>query len=141
MKICPNCNHSNQDSAAYCTTCGMDISGAPIQPDPVQIAPPAPQPMPPVTLYEPKTQEPYSWPDVCSIIGFIASLVGLFWCSVVLLPVGVIFSLVGFWGHRTRGLAIAGLTISLIGTLIKVCVVLTQSNVLPEWVVKGIFNA
>ena len=141
MKVCPNCNHSNMDSASFCTTCGMDLTNTPVQPEPIQTVPSAPQVMPPVTVYQPKEQEPYSWPDVCAIIGFISSLVGLFWCSVVLLPVGVIFSLLGFMGHRTRGLAIAGLTISLIGTLIKVCVVMTQSNLLPDWVVKGIFNA
>ena len=141
MKVCPNCKNQNREDAVFCVTCGADIAHAPQQEQAVM--PPAP-PQPTVVVqpsspYAPVQPKPFSWSDICTIIGFIAAIIGLFWCSVVLLPIGIICCLIGFVGNRTRGLAVAGLAISLIASLIRVCIVLYQSGLIPDWVTQGVF--
>ncbi len=143
MKICPNCNTPNQNTSAFCISCGTELSQVAVQPEPAPIVPPAPvrqMEPPPVPIYEAKPKAPLSWFDICGMIGFIASLLGIFWCSIVLMPIGIILSLLGFMGNRFRGMSIAGLTISLLGALIKICFVLQNSGVAPEWVTRGIFS-
>lgn len=127
MKICPNCKSHQHDNTSFCTSCGADISNVPLQ------APPAP----PAAPYP--AQADFSWVDVITIVGFICSLVGLLWCSVILLPIGVVCSLIGFLSTRTKGLAVAGLVISLLGGIIKICVELYYANMIPEWITRGIF--
>lgn len=142
MKICPSCNHPNQDHAGFCTTCGTNIAAATIQPEPAPITSVAPAPItpPPVPVYEAKPKEPLSWADICGLVGFVSAIVGIFCCSVVLLPIGIVLSLLGFLGNRFKGLTVAGLIISLLGALIKICVVLHTSGLVPEWVTQGIFS-
>ncbi len=143
MKLCPNCNHMNQDTATYCASCGNDISQVAVQPEPAPVMntiPVTTMAPPPVPIYEAKPKAPFSWTDVCSLIGFIASILGIFWCSVVLMPIGILLSLLGFLGTRLRGLSIAGLTISLLGALIKLCFIMQNTGIAPEWVTNGIFS-
>ena len=142
MKVCPNCKNQNRDDAAFCVTCGADIADVQLQQEQVLLPPAPPAPtvvFPPASPYAPAPPKSFSWSDICTIIGFIAAIIGLFWCSVVLLPLGVICCLIGFVGNHTRGLAVAGLAISLIASLIKVCIVLYQSGLIPDWVTEGIF--
>ena len=79
------------------------------------------------------------WSDVCILIGFISSLVGLFWSSIFLLPIGIICSVIGFIGNKTNGLAIAGMVISIIAFIVKIAVLLNEAGVIPEWVTRGLF--
>ena len=133
MKICPNCNqvHDN-DQTQFCTACGADLSRVP----PQEVHGPG-TPVPPTMASPPYSS--FTWVDVFSIVGFVAALIGLFWASVVLLPVGNICALIGFFSRKTRGLAVAALTISIIGLLIKLCVELYQAGMIPEWLTSGIF--
>lgn len=141
MKICPSCNCPNPNDATYCVGCGADVAAVTIQPDPAPVMQPTPAPPvtpAPIPIYQAKPKEPISWYDVCGMIGFIASILGVFWCSIVLMPIGILLSLLGFLGTRFRGMSIAGLTISLLGALIKLCLVLYDSGIAPDWVTKGI---
>ncbi len=133
MKICPNCNqvHDN-DQTQFCTTCGADLSQVPPQ-EFYGLSTPVPPSMS-YPLYS-----SFTWVDVFSIVGFVAALIGLFWASVILLPVGIICSVIGFFSRKTRAIAIAGLTISIIGLLIKLCMELYQAGMIPEWLTRGIF--
>lgn len=77
--------------------------------------------------------------DIFTVLGFVSSVVGYFFASVLLLPLGLIASIVGFRSERNRGLAVAGIVISAIGALIKVMVILSESALLPEWFTNGIW--
>lgn len=134
MKICPKCNQTHDnDQTLYCTACGADLS---------QVAPQA-APMSAYPTVQPTMTFPassgFAWVDVFSIIGFVAALIGLFWCSAVLLPLGIVCSVIGFFSKKTRGLSVAGLAISVIGLLIKLCVELYRAGLIPEWLTRGIF--
>lgn len=136
MKVCPNCHMSiANDNATFCTRCGADISNvAPQYNTFVQVPPYQPS-----TPYVAPPKKSFKWSDVCILIGFISSLVGLFWSSIFLLPLGIICSVIGFIGNKTNGLAIAGMVISIIAFIIKIAIVLNEMGVIPEWVTRGLF--
>ena len=77
--------------------------------------------------------------DVCTVLGFVASIVGYFYTSIILLPLGLVGSIVGFRGDKTKGLAVAGIVISVIGLLIRLMVVLYENDLLPYWVTSGLW--
>lgn len=77
--------------------------------------------------------------DVFTVLGFVSSVVGYFFASVLLLPLGLIASVIGFRSDRNRGLAVAGIVISAIGVLIKVMVILSHAALLPDWFTNGIW--
>ncbi len=133
MKVCPMCHlPMANDSATFCTRCGADISQvAPQYNTFAQVQPP--------TVYVAPPKKKFRWFDICTIIGFIASLVGLFWSSIILLPLGIICSMIGFIGNKTNALAIAGMVISIIAFIIKIAIVLNETGIVPEWVTRGLF--
>ena len=143
MKICPKCNFKCNDPETFCRQCGENISNAPIivEPQNAPQRPPMP-PMPPFQPYyvPPTPKTPFKWCDVSTLVGFVASLVGLFWASILLLPLGIICSIFGFRGNKTRTLAVSGIVISVIGMIVKISIMLYESGVLPEWFVNGIWN-
>ena len=134
MKICPKCNqvHDN-DQTLFCTACGADLSQVIPQVTAMPVYPAVQMPM------TSSAYSNFSWGDVFSIIGFVAALIGIFWCSAVLLPLSIVCSVTGFISKKTRGLAIAGLAISVVGLLIKLCVELYRAGLIPEWLTRGIF--
>ena len=77
--------------------------------------------------------------DVFTVLGFVSSVVGYFFASVLLLPLGLIASIVGFRSARNRGLAVAGIVISAIGLMIKVMLILDHAALLPDWFTNGIW--
>lgn len=81
----------------------------------------------------------FTWMDVCTVLGFVASIVGYFYTSIILLPLGLASSIVGFRGDKTKGLAVAGIVISVIGLLIRLMVVLYENDLLPYWVTSGLW--
>ena len=46
--------------------------------------------------------------------------------------------IIGFQGNSTRKLAIAGIVISTLGLLIKITIVLQETQVLPPWLINGL---
>ena len=137
------------EGAAVCLRCGAAL---PAQP-PVQPAAPQYQPfqpaVPPRVMRPPpaqcappqyvRPQRPFCWMDIFTVLGFVSSVVGYFFASVLLLPLGLIASIVGFRSDRNRGLAVAGIVISAIGVMIKIMLILSQAALLPDWFTNGIW--
>ncbi|WP_069987772.1 zinc ribbon domain-containing protein [Massilioclostridium coli] len=143
MKVCPHCNTPNNDEFTFCKACGerldedIEISSSytteyqqPVAP------PPVPNVMPPVAIPQ---REGYNWCDVCAIIGFICSIIGLFTFAIILLPLGLITSLIGCFGKHLKGLAVAGISISLVATLVRVGMILYENAMIPDWIISGLF--
>lgn len=154
MYTCPNCGAECVPGAAVCLRCGAALPVPPpvqppvpppgayphtpqFQPQPFQPAMP-PRPMLPAPQYV-RPQRSFNWRDIFTVLGFVSSVVGYFFASVLLLPLGLIASIVGFPSERNRGLAVAGIVISAIGALIKVMVILSESALLPEWFTSGVW--
>lgn len=143
VMICSNCHEQNEDNFRFCRRCGMplqppageQLSSASRPPQPATMVTP-----PPVfTPYAAFPQKKFSWGDVATIVGFISSILGLFYFGVVLCPVGLITSIFGFCQNRTRKLAVAGLVISILGLLIMLGNALYTNDLLPEWLAQGAF--
>lgn len=151
MKICQNCGAPSQDSEMFCRNCGANIANVSVQPEPpmggnapvppaqnFQPAPPAPFPVYTAPVFPEKRK--FSWYDISTLVGFVSSVVGLFWCSIFLLPLAAVTSFLGFKGNKTKGLAVAGIVISIIGILIKIGYILYTTGLLPAWFTGGIFG-
>jgi len=81
----------------------------------------------------------FTWFDVSTILGFVSSLVGLFFVSIILLPVGAVASGIGFQGNKTKGIAIAGFVISVVGGIVRIFTALYDAGLIPWWFTQGIF--
>lgn len=81
----------------------------------------------------------FTWMDVSTVLGFVSSVLGYFFASVLLLPLGLAASILGFRGDRTRGLAVAGIVVSAIGILIKIMAILDELALLPHWFTNGVW--
>lgn len=152
MNLCPHCGASLPPGQPVCPRCGAPLPPPPAGPAYAQ--PPAfsgrpqgspPQPPQPAAFY-PRLPGPhllprktFTWMDVCTVLGFVASIVGYFYTSIILLPLGLASSIVGFRGDKTKGLAVAGIVISVIGLLIRLMVVLYENDLLPYWVTSGLW--
>lgn len=138
MNICPNCGLGNDPAVANCVRCGAPL---PVQPPPPTPYPPAfvpqmlPVQQPPILLHK----KVFTWWDVCTVLGFVSSLLGYFFASAALLPLGLITSILGFRGDKTRGLSVAGIVISAVGLLVKVMLILNEASILPDWFTSGIW--
>lgn len=143
MSNCPNCGAGYIEGAAVCQRCGAALP-PPVQP-PIQAAqcPPFQPGLPPRAMLPPpqypRPQRSFCWRDVFTVLGFVSSVVGYFFASVLLLPLGFIASIVGFRSDRNRGLAVAGIVISAIGVLMKVMLILSEAALLPDWFTNGIW--
>lgn len=149
MTQCPNCGLQSPPGTPACPRCGAPLPAGP-QPAPYAPAPQAPppafvprvpaaMPAPPPVPILPRQARAFTWMDVCTVLGFTASVVGYFFTSLVLLPLGLVSSLLGFRGDRTRGLAVAGIVLSVIGLLIRLMVVLSDNGLLPDWITAGVW--
>ena len=154
MISCPVCKTVNPDQSATCQQCGAPLTapppqGAPLpypyspqpQPQYFQSGPPAfiPSAQPPQPPLYFRQKRPFTWTDVATVLGFVSSIMGFFWASVVLLPLGLVASMFGFRGVKTLGLAVAGMVIYAIGLLFKLMIILRQAALLPDWFTSGIW--
>jgi len=133
---------------------------APVQsPTPVQQAPagyippqpsmrppgPSPYQYQPQYYYPPapiKEKQPFSITDAYIIIGFVLAIVGIFAYSFLLLPVSILFSIIGFVKRknaRTLGLSVAGIVVGVVACLIRIGLLLNQLGFIPDWLSAGIF--
>ena len=142
MKKCLNCGADNKNDNSFCSICGSSEFGEPSAEDfqSQQFAPPPPPA--PAPYYPPPVQKkPFSVFDVLTILGFVSSLVGLVQIWVVLEPLAVITSIVGFFkGTRYKGLAAAGFVIAVIAFIIRLFITLYNSNIVGKWAIEGIIN-
>ena len=110
------------------------MAGPPPSPPPFRGRPLLPGPP-----WTPPRPRAYTWADVLTVLGFSAAVVGFFWAGILLLPLGLAASIIGFRGDRCRGLAVAGVVVSAIGLLLKVMLLLEESGLLPHWFTSGVF--
>ena len=110
---------------------------------PPQAPPPQYRPTPPVyynnmNITPKKAMSAF---DIMTILGFVSSIFGIFWCSIVLLPLAAILCAIGFAkGNVLKGLAIAGFVIATVGGISQLIYVLYKHDVIPSWVFDGLFN-
>ncbi len=142
MKICNNCGAENKNENVFCSTCGGNSFSEPLSPDMPSAAAQQPVPPPPPPPIQPIIpRKPFSIFDVMTILGFVSSLVGLFCIWVVLEPLAVISSILGFFkGSRYKGLAAAGFVIALIAFLIQLFTALYNGNIIGKWAIQGVFH-
>lgn len=142
IKQCPSCKAINKPDSDFCNTCGADIKDVAAQPMSAPPPPPYnfPQQPPIAPGFIPSSQSKISWGDVCTMVGFVASLLGILFFSVILLPLGCVMSIIGFKSNRTKSIAVAGIVISIVAILIKVGVTLYDYHLIPHWVTSGIFG-
>ena len=146
MKKCLTCGFDNKNDNAFCCSCGSaDFSepystdDAAAQPIPAVPVMPPPPPMPGPRRIEPK--KPFGFFDVLTILGFVASLVGMVCIWVVLEPLAVVSSLLGFIkGSRSKGIAAAGIVIAVIAFIIRLFFSLYDNNIIGKWAIDGIFH-
>ena len=148
--ICSKCHASNDDSYKFCEKCGALLEHtAEVKPEENRVPQGGNNPVNPNTIYRvppvqnmyhPMPPKPFTWGDVCTVTGFVASLFGIFWFSVILCPIGLGLSIAGFLRNRTKGLAVAGIVVSFISIIIKIGYILYTSNLLPEWLISGVFG-
>ena len=150
--FCKYCGKELQPGAAFCSSCGKPQGNVPVQQPPIQmVQQPVVQPYAASAYQHP---QPVVNPSVLTnntttvvvegshsnsmgIAGFIIALLGLVFCWVpivdlILWFLGLIFSLVGLF-KAPRGMAIAGLVLSLIIIFIIISIWCTIFNALDTF--------
>lgn len=158
MKYCKNCGAENNDENSFCFNCrSSEFSDtkpentnryAPppppppvINPNPNMPNPNMPRPYQQPVYYSKPQKKPLTIPDLLSILGFVAAIVGMFSASVILHPIAAISSITGFVkGSRFKPLAVAGFIISVVGGLVYIILSLYRSGLIPEWITFGAFH-
>lgn len=141
MKQCPVCHLNMTEDNAICPRCHTDISKVPPLGQAAKQPPTMPHqgiPAPSIPPWMLKKKRMFSWSDVSTILGFCSSVLGFLGASFLLFPLGLVTSVLGFRGNNTRKLAIAGIVISTLGLLIKIVLVLQDTQLLPQWLTDGI---
>ena len=146
MKYCRNCGAENSDENQFCFNCRCDAFNA----IPPAIQPRAPPPPPfmqgaPMPMYPqppaPKPKKPLGIFDLFCLLGFVASIVGMFSASIILHPIAAIASIAAFLGNtRFKGLAIAGFVIAIVGGIVFTVISLYRGGYIPEWITDGAFR-
>lgn len=132
MKTCTSCGAVNKDENRFCSACGGS-SFAPVE----ETA----QPVQPQQLHPAYRKLPFTGFDLLAVLGFVASLVGLFQISLILEPLAAVTSILGFIkGQRNKGLAAAGVIISVIGLIVRLFMTLYKNGVIPKWLITGAFD-
>ena len=128
MKKCIGCGRIINDDHAFCGSCGgKEFISVPEQPIPI---------VPPVTYKKEFTKF-----DLFTVLGFVSSIIGFFQIALILEPIALVSSLIGFLkGNRSKGLAVAGFVISVIALLIKLFDTLNQNGLIPKWLFAGTFG-
>lgn len=131
--FCPNCGSNNTEDAKFCTGCGAPLSnevkeenantvtqveGQPVQPEMQSIQPEMQQGQPQVVA-------PAKWSGK-AIASFVVSLVGIFFAAIICGTIGLVFSALAFQELKTKqnlrgkGLAVAGMVISIIDVVLMI---------------------
>ena len=124
VKVCPRCGYENREDANFCGVCHEDI---------INIVPVDALGLPM------KKEKTWSIFDTISIAGFVLSILGIFVYAIILLPVALIASVIGLKSKILKGLSISGIIISVIAVVVKILVVLYTYDLIPYWIMQGIF--
>ena len=141
MKYCIHCNSANYDDSAFCAVCGkQEFSGQPAaaQQPAATIQQSAAAAIPqPVQL---KEKPRLGIAELFSILGFVASIIGMFCCSIVLHPIAAVSSIFGFVkASRYRALALTGFVVAIVGGIVRIMLAMHDASIIPEWWVDGAF--
>lgn len=130
MKICISCGVVNKDENRFCSACGGSSFA------------PAEETAQPIQQIHPAYRKlPFTGFDLLAVLGFVASLVGLFQISLILEPLAAVTSILGFIkGQRNKALAAAGVIISVIGLIVRLFMTLYKNGVIPKWLITGAFD-
>lgn len=144
MKYCKNCGAENNNENQFCFNCRCDVfNDVPPAVQPIMPPPPFPQPGP-MPMYQPpvpKPKKPLGIFDLFCLLGFVASIVGMFSASIILHPIAAISSIAAFLGGtRFKGLAIAGFVIAIVGGIVFTVISLYRGGYIPEWITDGAFR-
>lgn len=133
MKICRNCGSANNNENNFCSRCGSsEFSEAT---DSIQPAAPAVSEPAPAYIYK---KSDFTWYDVFTIFGFVASVIGCFVITLIIEPFALVGSVWGFSkGKRYKALAVAAIVIASISLFIRLFVTLCNIGALPRWIVAG----
>lgn len=137
MKYCKTCNTQNKDENNFCNACGCPE----FTPTPEAVLPPqsSVQPAPAIPNYRAKPE--FTVYDLLTIFGFVASIIGSTVIALILEPLALFSTIVGFAkGKRYRGLAMAGVVIAAIALLVHLFLTLHENGIIPEWVINGAFE-
>lgn len=93
------------------------------------------QPPPPFTPLPPKH---YKAKDVLEWVSFLSAIFGVFFVSIILLPLSLLSGIYALAKDNTCKLAVAGIVISAIGLVIKIFIGIWPY--LPVWLTSGIFG-
>lgn len=128
MKKCINCGRILNDEHAFCGSCGGS-----------EFIPVIEQNIPVNTTAHPKKE--FTRFDLFTVLGFVSSIIGFFQIALILEPIALVSSLIGFLkGNRSKGLAVAGFVISVIALLIKLFDTLNSNGLIPKWLFAGTFG-
>lgn len=136
MKVCRKCGAAISDIAQFCPNCrGSEFEPMPADFVPHQQVQPAPN------AIRPKEKKPLEICDMFCLLGFVASLMGIFAAAMILHPLAAIASFFAFRRNtRFKGLAIAGFVISVVGGVIFILISLYRAGAIPEWLIDGTFR-
>lgn len=133
MKVCRKCGAAISDIAQFCPNC----RGSEFDPMPVDNS----QGRAVDNNTKPKEKKQLNMHDMFCLLGFVASLMGIFAAAIILHPLAAIASFFAFRGDtRFKGLAIAGFVISVVGGVIFILISLYRAGMLPEWLIDGTFR-
>lgn len=140
MKVCKKCGAVIPEFAQFCTNCGgneIDVVS-----DVVQLSTPITNSnTPPAIRPEPKPKKQLTIYDMFCLLGFVASLMGVFAAAVILHPLAAVVSMVAFRGDtKFKGMAIAGFVISVVGGVVFIVISMYKAGVIPEWIADGTFR-
>ncbi len=129
MKICTKCFSVNKEENNFCNACGSP-EFTPAPPDVV------------MPVQQIKQKKEFTAYDLLTILGFVSSIIGMFVIALILEPLALASSILGFAkGKRYRGLAIAGVVIAAIALLVHLFITLHENGIIPEWVINGAFES
>lgn len=126
MKVCKNCGTTCEDSAAFCTNCGVRVEG--VQPENLQME----------QMENQQAAPPKKGGNAMPIIALICSILAVLCCCLdgfafVLAIVAIVLSIISLVKKKgNKGMAIASLVVAIIGFLLSGYLLLVAYVIIPN---------